>query len=328
MCGKKMSILDKKIEEAKTICILGHKNPDGDCIGSTLSLYNYIQNKYSDKIVKPYLEEFSEKFLILPNADKIRYDLKDATKFDLCIVVDSSNVDRFKDFQHYFDEAKDTIVIDHHENNMVPAKTSILFPESIATCEILYEFLDKKYIDINVAMCLYVGLATDSGVFRYKATTKKTLEIAGLLIDYGFDFTKLLDTIVFNNSLNQRKAQGIAFERLKLICKGQVSFSYLDDDDLEKLKLQKNDIDNVIVYLREMDNVKVASFAYQVGNNIFKLSLRSNDYNVNVAEFAMKHDGGGHMLAAGCMYYGSIEDVKKNFEEDMGNYIAECEDKK
>ena len=64
MCGKKMSILDKKIEEAKTICILGHKNPDGDCIGSTLSLYNYIQNKYSDKIVKPYLEEFSEKFLI------------------------------------------------------------------------------------------------------------------------------------------------------------------------------------------------------------------------------------------------------------------------
>ena len=323
-----MGILDEKIENANTICILGHKNPDGDCIGATLSIYNYIQNKYKGKVVKPYLDEFSNRFLILPNADKIKCDFSDATKFDLCIVVDALSLERFKGFERYFHEAKDTIVIDHHENNSIPAQTSIIFPESIATCEILYRFLDKKYIDTQVAMCLFVGIATDSGVFRYKATTKKTFEIVGELIDYGFDFTKLLDDIVFNNSVNQRKAQGIAFDRLKLLCKGQVSFSYLTDDDLESLNISKNDIDNIIVYLREINDIKVATFFYQTGNNIFKVSLRSKCDKINVAEFAAKHDGGGHALAAGCMYYGNIDDIRKKFEEDMGAYIAECESKK
>ena len=151
----------------------------------------------------------------------------------------------------------------------MPAKVSVVFPEAIATCEVLYDFLDKDYIDVEVAKCLYVGIATDSGVFRYKSTTKKTFEIAGRLIDYGFDFTHLLDQIVFNNSLEQRKAQGVAFDRLKLICKGKVSFSYLTDDDLERFNLKRTDIDNIIVYLREINDVKIAAFAYQTGNNIY-----------------------------------------------------------
>ena len=321
-----MGLFDERIENAKTICILGHQNPDGDCIGSTLAIYNYISNKYGDaKIVKPYLDEFSEKYLILPNADKISSDLKDATKFDLTIVVDCSNVSRLKDFQRYFDEAKDSIVFDHHENNDIPAKVSVVNPKSIATCEVLYPFLDKKYIDKNVAVCLYIGLATDSGIFRYKSTNKNTFLMAAELVDYGFDFTELLDKIVFENTLSQRKAQGIAFERLKLICKGQVSYSYLLEEEMENLKLTRNDIDNVIVYLREMANIKVAAFAYPVGTNTYKFSLRSKYNILNVAEFAKDHEGGGHILAAGCIYHGNIDDVGKIFEKDMAEFIERKE---
>ena len=145
--------------------------------------------------------------------------------------------------------------------------------------------------------------------------------MAGELISYGFDFTKLLDTIVFENSLNQRKAQGIAFDRLKIICKGKVSYSYLLQSDLDDLHITKNDIDNIIVYLREMENIVVAAFAYPVGVNTYKFSLRSKDEKYNVAEFAKDHEGGGHILAAGCIYHGNIDDIGKYFEKDMSTYI-------
>ena len=317
-----MNLFEEKIDKAKTICILGHQTPDGDCIGSTLAIYNYIKNRYGDlKIVKPYLEAFSKKFLILPNADKISDDLKDATVFDLAIVVDCGSVERLKDFKRYFEEAKDSIVFDHHENNDIPAKVSVVNPKSIATCEVLYPFLSKTFIDENVAECLYLGLATDSGIFRYKDTDKNTFLMAGDLIEYGFDFTKLLDTIVFDNTLIQRKAQGIAFDRLKLICKGKVSYSYLEQSDLDDLQIAKNDIDNIIVYLREIENIVVAAFAYPVGVNTYKFSLRSKDEKYNMSEFAKNHEGGGHILAAGCIYHGNIEEIGKIFEKDMAEFI-------
>ena len=324
-----MSILDERIEKANTICIIGHQHPDGDCIGATLSIYNYIQNKYGDKkIVKPFLNEISSKFMVLKNADKIKDDKNDATVFDLCIAVDVSSLDRIKEFERYFKDAKDTLVIDHHESNTLPAKVSIVFPESIATCEVLYGFLDKSFIDKDIAMCLYIGIATDSGVFRYRETRKRTFEVVGELISYGFNFTKLLDEIVFNNTMNQRKAQGIAFERLVKICKGEVSFTYLNSDELESLGLEKNDIDNIVVYIREIDDIKLAAFAYQVGDKIYKLSLRSNRDNINVAKFAAMHDGGGHAFAAGCMYYGDIDKVKEKLEKDLGEFIEKSESDK
>lgn len=317
-----MNILNEKIDKSNTICILGHEKPDGDCIGSALGLYNYIKNKYGDsKVVKIYLDDFSKNFNILPNADKISNDLMCAETYDLAIIVDSSSIDRIGDYKRYFEEARDSMLIDHHENNSFPSKLSIVFPNSIATAEVLYGFLEKEFIDKNVAICLYVGIATDSGVFRYKATTKKTFDIVGELISFGFDFTKLLDTIVFDNSVNQRKAQGIAFDRLKLICKGQVSFSYIDEDELDALNLGKKDIDNIIVYLREIENIKVAAFAYQVGNNIYKMSLRSRCDSIDLSEFAKDHEGGGHKLAAGCIYHGSISQIEKSFEKDMGSFI-------
>lgn len=317
-----MNIFNEKIDNANSICILGHERPDGDCIGATLAIYNYIVNKYGNKkIVKPFLDFFSSNFNILPNAEKISNDTMDANKYDLAIIVDASSLDRLNEYKRYFEEAKDSILIDHHENNTIPSKVSIVFPESIATCEVLYNFLEKEYIDVNVAKCLYLGIATDSGVFRYRATSNKTFEIVSKLVSFGFDFTSMLDKIVFDNTLNQRKAQGIAFDRLKLICKGQVSFSYLNEEDMINLNIDKRDIDNIIVYLREIENIKVAAFAYQVGKDIYKLSLRSKFDSIDVSEFAMLHEGGGHKLAAGCVYHGSIEEVEAKFIKDIGDFI-------
>ena len=91
------------------------------------------------------------------------------------------------------------------------------------------------------------------------------------------------------------------------------------------MRVKKSDIDNIIVYLREIENIKVAAFTYQVGVNIFKISLRSKYDYINVAEFAKMHEGGGHRLAAGLIYHGNIDSVKKHLEIDLGEFIEESE---
>lgn len=315
-------ILDERIEKASTICILGHEHPDGDCMGATLSIYGYIKNKYPDKKVTPYLDDFQKKYLIMPYADKISSSLNDATKYDLCIVVDSGNLDRFKKTVRYFNEAKDTIVIDHHKENSVPAKVSIVDDTSIATCEILYDQFDKKYIDDNVAACLFVGISTDSGGFRYTTVSKRTFRVCSELIDYKFDHTKLIDTIMYENTLSQRKAQSYVFDKIKLIAGGKISIASMTDEEMQKFGITKLEIDNMIVYVRDITGVKIAAFVYETGYNIFKVSLRSKDEKYDVAEFARLHEGGGHKMASGCIYHGDLNKVMANLEKDLKDFLC------
>lgn len=318
-----MNEFDERIEKANTICILGHDNIDGDCVGSILATYNYIKNKFNDKKVVAYFEDEKKQFSILPNHDKAKTCTNDATIYDLAIILDCGKEDRFKTFESYYTNAKSSINIDHHENNTINVDMKICNPKSIATCEILYDLFDKKYIDINVATCLYIGIVTDSGSFRYKSTTKRTYEIAGELISYGFNFTKLLDTIIYDNTFNQRKTQALVFDRLKLLCKGKISYSYITEDEMSMLNVDKQDLSNMIVYLREIENIWLAAFAYPVGKDIYKFSIRSKIDSIDVAKFCSMHDGGGHKLAAGCLYYGNIEVITKKFTDDINNFINE-----
>ena len=317
-----MSILDEKIEKAKTITILGHMNADGDCIGSELGVYNYILNKYNDKKVKVYVLHPSQRFKYLNGFDKISEATNDAEPYDLAITVDVPSLERIeKELHSYLLTAKDVLVIDHHETNNLNYKDMIINKDAAATCEILYKLMDKDYIDKKVAECLYTGLATDTGVFRYSCTTPETLVIASELMKKGIDFTNILDETIFLNNMNQRKAQAIAFENAKFLCKGKVIFSYVPKDDLDALGLNKNDIDNIVVYLRETYNIKVAVFGYSIGHDIYKLSLRSNGDEYNVAKFALRHDGGGHIRAAGCTIKGKINDVMKIINDDMNEFF-------
>lgn len=315
-------ILDERISKANTICILGHEHPDGDCMGAALSIYAYIKNKYPEKKVIPYLDDFQKKYLIMPNADKISDSLNDATKYDLCIVVDSGNLDRFKKTVRYFNEAKDTVVIDHHKENSVPAKVSIVDDTSIATCEILYGEFDKEYINDDVAACLFVGISTDSGGFRYTTVSKRTFKVCSELIDYNFDHTRLVDTIMYENTLSQRKAQAHVFNKIKLLAGGQISIASITDDEMKEFGITRLEIDNMIVYVRDITGVKIAAFVYETGYNIYKVSLRSKEKKYDVSKFASLHEGGGHMMASGCIYHGDLDKVMMNLEKDLTEFLC------
>lgn len=318
-----MTNLDLLIDEAKKICILGHINPDGDCIGSTLGLYNYIKNKYDDKFVRVYLEKASDKFNILEGFKEISQDLNDAIDFDLCIVCDCGSEERIKDFVVYLKRAKKIMIIDHHETNNIKCENIILDKNAPATSELVYKNIDKKYIDKKVAECLYVGIAHDTGVFRYSNTNKNTLIIVSELIDKGINFSELLDITMFKQKFNQKVITANIINRAKFLCKGKVLFSWTNKEEVISLSLDNRDIDMVVGYMRETIGIDIAVFAYEIGVNIYKISLRSNGEKINCADFSKKYGGGGHKKAAGFTLKMSIEEIEKFLSENISEIFNE-----
>ena len=317
-----MTKLDTLIERAKTICILGHINPDGDCIGSTLGLYNYINNRYNlEKKVKVYLQKSSDKFSVLKGFEKISQDTNDAIIYDLCIVCDCGSKERIKEFSIYMETAKDVIIIDHHETNDIVCENLILDTMSPATCELVYKNLDKNFINREVAECIYVGIAHDTGVFRYTNTTSDTLRIIADLIDKGVNFSHLLDTTMFMQKFNQKKIIAEIVNRAKFLCNGKALFSYTNDEEVKKFSLDNRDIDIVVGYLRETIGIDIAIFAYEIGTNIYKISLRSNSDSINCAEFSKRFGGGGHKKAAGFTLKMSVSEIENFLKENLGSVL-------
>ena len=305
-----MTKLDGLIKNSKSICVLGHINPDGDCVGATLGLYNYIINRYNtEKFVKVYLQKPSEKFSVLSGYNEISQSINDAIEYDLCIICDCSNKDRIKEFSVYMDSAKKIIIIDHHETNNIDCENLILDSLSPATCELVYKNIDKNFINKKIAECIYVGIAHDTGVFRYTNTTSSTLRIVADLMDKNIDFNYLLDTTMFMQKFNQKRIMSEIINRTKFLCNGRVVMSFTNEDEVKKFSLDNRDIDFVVGNLRETVGIDLAVFAYEIGINIYKISLRSNNNDINCAEFSKKFGGGGHKKAAGFTLKMEIRDI-------------------
>lgn len=291
--------LKKEILNANSICINGHMHPDGDCVGSALSIYNYILKICPEKKVKIYLQKSNEKFSLLAGYDKIENIPNDDINYDLAIAVDLNNVDRLAEFKKYYENAKRKIVIDHHENCQLECDDSYIYPEISSTAELCFELFDKNYIDKNIAECIYLGIIHDTGVFRYNSTTSRTLEIASFLMQKGIDFNKIQEETLFSKSYIQQKTIGFCLSRLKLFLNGKIAFSYITLKEQNDLHAKSVDLDNVIFYIKENDTASIAIFAYEISNGLFKISFRSKDSNVDLSKIALKYNGGGHKMAAG-----------------------------
>ena len=142
----------REIEAADTICILGHIRPDGDCVGSCLGIYNYILDNYPDKCVDIYLDDFKREFMFLRGADKILHEKQDK-EYELCISVDSGDLDRHGDFLIYFHQAKRTMCIDHHISNVGFGDVCFLKTDCSAAAEAIFTLLDEDKIGQECAEC-------------------------------------------------------------------------------------------------------------------------------------------------------------------------------
>ena len=179
-----MVSVEEEILSAASIGITGHIRPDGDCVGSTLGLYNYIRENMPDKTVDIYLDPIEKNFKFLSGASDIRHSANKNIKYDVFIILDCGDLGRVAEFTlDYIRNASKTICIDHHMSTKGIADVNHICPQISSASEVLFELLDENHISKNTAECLYTGMVHDTGVFKYQSTTSRTMQIAGKLMD-------------------------------------------------------------------------------------------------------------------------------------------------
>ncbi len=315
-----MTRLEELISRADTVAILGHTNPDGDCIGSCLAAYNYIREQYPLKDAAVYLEKGPQKLAYMKGFGDIRHEAPGDLKADLCICLDCASRDMLKGFEPVLASAKYAVCLDHHVTNPGYAEENFIDANASSACEVLYGQLSAEKISKDVAECLYTGIVTDSGVFKYENTSAKTMEIAGVLMGKGIEFGRIIDEAFYRKTYLQTQIMGRALLESILFLDGKAVFSVVRKKDMEFYGVEKSDLDGIVEQLRLIDGVETAIFLCESETGEFKVSLRSKDY-VDVSQIAGYFGGGGHRKAAGCTMCGNARDVINNLSEHIKRQI-------
>ena len=301
------------IESYDTIIIHRHFNPDGDAFGSQMGLKRILEINYPEK--KVYAVGDTNKFAFVGDVDHINDEVY---KGALAIVVDAAvshlvSDDRYKLADH-------VLVIDHHLNPSDIADTFYNDNESIACAQIIAEFaiVNNLEVDTIAASALYTGIATDSGRFKYPATTAKTFEIAAYLAGKGIDIPNIYEQL-YTESLNFKKLRGYFINNFQLT---EQNVAYMIND------LSVKDEFNVTTFtvsrgmvnqMADTEGVEIwANFTLNEDNEVF-VELRSKRHPI--VHIARKYGGGGHALACGCTLY-DLEDSYKVLN-DLDNLLKE-----
>lgn len=315
-------IFNEKIMSASSVCILGHINPDGDCVGSALAVYNYIKKMRSAQmpILKVHLSDVFDKFVFLPGFEGID---KSTTKgpYDLAIVCDCADMDRLGRYRVYLRTAKEVLMIDHHETNAGFGDFYLIISDASSTSEVIYSLMDEKYFDKTAATCIYTGIVHDTGVFRYASTHPDTLRIAARCMELGVDFGNVIEDFFFM-TLMQKKMLGNCLINMHSVFDGKVVYAYADATLRDKFGGSALDMDGMIDNIRTTRGALAAFFIYASRDGRMRASLRSNTDDIDVSIVASEFGGGGHKRAAGCFV---SQDVEKDINKILTLFKAQLD---
>ena len=317
-----MTNLDVFLAEADTIAIAGHVRPDGDCVGSCLATYNYIKTYYPHAKVDLYLEPIPNIFTIMKRSEEIQSEWPDDRSYELFIAQDCGDTSRLGNAAKYFETAEHTICVDHHVSNQSFAEHNYIFPDASSTSELIFELLPYERIDREIAECIYTGIIHDTGVFQYSSTSRRTMEIAGKLMEKGIDFSRIVDETFFTKTYNQNQIMGLALVKSKLHLNGACISSVITKEEMKEYDVLPKHLDGIVSQLRVTKDVEAAIFLYELLDGEFKISTRSKNL-VDLSQIAVKYGGGGHKRAAGFSMKGEPEQIVKTIVADIAAQLPE-----
>lgn len=311
-----MTGLREIAQGAKTILIAGHLRPDGDCVGAAAAAYLYLKKIYPEAQISAYVEKVPEVYRFLDPEHSIFVEKLPEGPVDLFLSLDSSSKDRLGEAERLFDTAGRTACIDHHVSNLGYARENFVEAGSSSACEVLYGLMEEELIDTRIAEAIYIGIIMDTGVFRYSNTSKKTMEIAGSLMEKGVPFWKYIDECFYQRTYTQTQLLGRTLLTSMRLMEGKVIVATVTRRMLEFYGAQTEDIEGIIDQLRVTKGVEVALLLQEIDDQQYKVSMRSNTF-VDVSKIAVYFGGGGHVKAAGCTMRGSLHDVVNNITEHI-----------
>lgn len=308
----------------KTYVVLPHIYPDGDTIGSAISIYNYLKTISDDVhlvLNDPLPEnlEFLNNGKFTPSHDFEELKIKNYT----VVAIDSSDHTRIEDRINIVEKSEFVYNIDHHITNINYGDVNIVDVDASATGEVIFEILnDNNYQftkeDLNA---IYAAISTDTGSFKYSNTSAVAMRIVAELIDRGLDINFVNVALYQNKPFEQIRTLNLALSTLELKFDDRVAIGYINKDLLRENNLYNPETDGVVEFFRDIKGVEISIFLKESETDTYKVSLRSK-YDFNVSELAMRFGGGGHVKAAGCKLVGDINTVIFKLNEALREELA------
>ncbi len=333
-----VSALQTQLATPQNIVILPHRKPDADALGAALALVHLLQKMgHAATVISPtdypsflFWMQGHEQVVIFSEQTEPQVDilLQEAT---MLFCVDFSGLGRIEKLEERVRALvgqKTFVMIDHHRGKEEFADFELWDISASSTCELVYEFMEilgkTDLLDEAIGECLYAGIMTDTGSFKYPSTTGKTHRIVAALLDKGINASRIHRLIFDTNSLNRLRFLGYVLNE-KLVVKPEYHTAYfaLSKAELEKFHSKTGDTEGIVNYALSLENVVLAALFIEREEGGTKMSFRSAG-NFSVANLANQHfNGGGHINAAGGAVDDSLTDTVNNFENLLPNYQAE-----
>ena len=321
-----IEIVKNLLANPKKIAIIPHRSPDGDAMGSTLALYHFLKKlNHQPIVISP--NDFPGFLAWLPGSESVlvyENEKESVTKVlqsaELVFTLDFNALHRTGEMEQILQKLKvPFVMIDHHQKPDNYALVTYSDTSIGSTCQMIYEFISslgkKDLLDKTIATCLYTGIMTDSGSFRFPSTTSTTHRIVADLIDLGVNNSEIHNLVFDDNSFNRLQLLGRALQNMKVFPEYKTAYTTLSQNELDEFHYKKGDTEGFVNYGLTIKGINFAAiFIENRDENSIKISFRSQgEFDVN--QFSRENfNGGGHINAAGGKSTLSMEETTKKFE--------------
>ena len=307
------------IVNANSVFLATHEVPDGDAIGSMIAVHLGLK-AMGKKSVMYCKDPVPEIYKFLPESSKVTSSYNAGDRYDLALVLDCGDAKRVNDKINLHEVGAKVVNIDHHPDNTKFGDINVI--ESISSVsQMIYELFKMMDVQITkeIAECLYTGIMTDTGNFRYDYTTADTFAVAEALARAGANISSIAMSIYETKTLSSIRILGAAMYRLENSESGKVAWTVLPKQLMTSLGAKSEDLTGLVDHIRSIKGVEVAILFREEDDGI-KINFRSK-FKVNVSDIAKKLGGGGHIRASGAVLQGSLEDVKEKVLKEVFKVI-------
>jgi len=298
-----MDTVIDRMSESQTLFLATHVNPDGDAIGSLLSLGLGLQ-QLGKRIYMYNASPIPAVYRFLPGVNGVRQSLPSSPEWDAAIILDCGDIERIGEAVDFVRGIPMVINIDHHVTNTAFGQYRMVDTAACSSAEIVFRLLKRMAVEINpaIASAIYTGILTDTGSFRFANTNSAAYAISAEMVQCGVDPYTVAQHVYGTYSLGRIKLLNMALDSIEISANGKLSLMTLTKDMFAETDTNPEDVDGMINYAKRIEDVKVAALIMENANGAahkrFHVSLRS-DGSVDVAEIAASFGGGGHFNAAG-----------------------------
>ncbi|MCL2674965.1 MAG: bifunctional oligoribonuclease/PAP phosphatase NrnA [Defluviitaleaceae bacterium] len=300
------------ISASTNLVITGHRTPDGDAIGAVYALGMALRSIGKD--VRVVLEEYNGRFSVIPGRELLYGGEPHELEPDTFFALDCGSVERMGAAVCLLKKARCTVNIDHHVSNTMFAQINHVDSLASSTCEIVFRILNELdsacVFNKDIASALYAGIIYDTGGLRHNSTTLATMDAARRLMEFDIPFTRIYNELMHMRTLTEIKAMDRALKNLYLLEDGAIACTYITCDDLNETGAIIADLGDICEYVVNIAGVQLATFIYQrLDGKGCKVSMRSKKIPIN--GIAQHLGGGGHSLAAGSDFGGTLEQAQQ-----------------